>query len=251
MKTSPHELAHVASSERQTGLLVVGRSGGAEPLVAALHAYHFHSRQVAGLRQAVEVLRKDVVDLVLVHDDVPSDDVLAVIKLVPAGTLCVLLGGIACDVTEQVVALELGYDDVWPTDMHPRLIAARIRALVRRKRVAAAPVLPAPGGPVVVGTLALDRAVRRLRYRGTEAALTEQETRALALLLERTGTHVDRDELHRAISSAPSRTNARLVDSVVCRLRRKLDDLRVYGARLESIRGKGYRLSMVDAPGRL
>jgi len=168
-----------------------------------------------------------------------------------AAAMCVLLGGPACDVTEQVVALELGYDDVWPIDMHPRLVAARVRALVRRKRAAAAPAASVSGGPVVVGTLALDRAVRRLRYRGTEAVLTEQETRALGLLLERAGTHVDRDELHRAISSAPSRTNARLVDSVVCRLRRKLDDLRVYGARLESIRGKGYRLSLVDAPGRL
>jgi DNA-binding response OmpR family regulator len=177
--------------------------------------------------------------------------VLAVIRLVPAGTVCVLLGGANCDLTEQVVALELGYDDVWPVDMHPRLIAARVRALVRRRRTAAAQAAPAPGAPVVIGALALDRAVRRLRYRGTEAVLTEQETRALALLLERAGTHVDRDELHRAISSAPSRTNARLVDSVVCRIRRKLDDLRVYGARVESIRGKGYRLSLVDAPGRL
>jgi DNA-binding response OmpR family regulator len=250
LKASHQEQARISTAEHHTGVLIVGRAHVEDPVAAALLAYHFHVRQVAGVRQALDVLRREPLDLVLVHDDVPPDDVLSILKLLPTGTVSVLLGGSTCDVTEQVVALELGYDDVWPLEMHPRLVAARVRALVRRKR-AAAPPGPAAGAPVVLGTLALDPLVRRLQYRGTEIPLTEQETRALSLLLERRGTQVDREELHRAISSAPSRTNARLVDSVVCRLRRKLEDLRVYGARLESIRGKGYRLSLADAAGRL
>jgi DNA-binding response OmpR family regulator len=249
VKSSHHETARVSSSEHHTGVLIVGRAQVEDPVAAALLAYQFHVRKVPGVRPALEALQREPFDLVLVHDDVPGDDIVSILKLLPSGTLTVLLGGASCDVTEQVVALEIGYDDVWPLELHPRLVAARVRALVRRKR-AAAPA-PSASAPVVHGTLALDPVVRRVQYRGTEMALTEQETRALALLLERLGVQVGRDELHRAISSAPSRTNARLVDSVVCRVRRKLEDLRVYGARLESIRGKGYRLSLADAPGRM
>lgn len=250
MKSSQDELARVSSSERHTGVLIVGRAGGNDPVANALQTYHFHVRQVVDIPQALEALRREPFDLVLVHDDVAAEDVLSILKVLPAASVSVLLGGSTCDVTEQVVALEVGYDDVWPVEMHPRLIAARVRALVRRKCAAAA-VAPTAGAPLVLGTLALDPVVRRMKYRGTEVPLTEQETRVLALLLQRVGLHVDRDELHRAISSAPSRTNARLVDAVICRVRKKLENLRVYGARLESIRGKGYRLSMVDAPARL
>ncbi|MFA7096328.1 MAG: response regulator transcription factor, partial [Gammaproteobacteria bacterium] len=91
--------------------------------------------------------------------------------------------------TDTVVGLELGADDYVAKPCSPRVLVARLRALLRRQAGESAPA------PIRVGDLELDPASRRVTVGGRPVELTGAEFNLLALLVRDAGRVVSRDVL--------------------------------------------------------
>ena len=134
---------------------------------------------------------------------------------------------------DRIKGLDTGADDylVKPFDFGELL--ARVRALQRRPRGVAAPILEK-------GRVALDPARRSVTTDGRELQLTATEYLILELLMRRSPAVVDRKHIAEhawADETDPLGSNA--IDVQLSRLRAKLPNA---GIRIVTVRGAGYRL---------
>ncbi len=133
-------------------------------------------------------------------------------------------------VADRVAGLDAGADDylVKPFDLEE--LAARIRALLRRKSGRAGPQLEHLG-------VALDPASRRVTREGEEVLLSPREFALLELLLERPGTILSRSQIEERLYGWGEEVESNAVEVHVHGLRRKL------GAQfILTVRGVGYRV---------
>ena len=141
------------------------------------------------------------------------------------------------DSIDRIVGLELGADDYVPKPVHPRELAARLRAVLRRQTAE-------PQGSVrdiMVGRLRLAPASRE-SWLGPEALpLTVSEFDLLLLLARRPGEVVTKDELFERALRRPREPYDRSVDVHVSNLRQKLAAAGG-GVEIETARALGYRL---------
>jgi two-component system response regulator CpxR len=150
--------------------------------------------------------------------------------------------------SERIIGLLGGADDYLPKPCNPLELTARIRAVLKRARPAAA-----PGGAAEVldvGPLSLDLRARTLRARGAEIAVTAAEMRVLEQLMRRPGEVLSRARLTELALDRPIEAYDRSIDTLVSKLRRKLDEAGVPGRCIRGLRGHGYVLDLpVPGPG--
>lgn len=145
---------------------------------------------------------------------------------------------------DQVLALEMGADDVVDTAVSAPVVAARLRALWRRQ----AP--PAGDAPVPselsFGSLRLLRMERRALLGECLVPLSEGEFEVLWLLASQAGHAVSRSELLRRVRGLENQPLDRSIDSRVYRIRAKLGDVTRTHARIRTVRNYGYAFSPRD-----
>ncbi len=120
-----------------------------------------------------------------------------------------------------------------------RALLARVSALLKRQR-ARDEAEPATG--VVAGKLALDPERLEAAYDGKPFTLTMTEFRVLEALARRPGIVLSRDRLLELGRDDDSIVDARLVDTYVRRLRRKIEAVAPDFDAIETVIGAGYRL---------
>ncbi len=143
---------------------------------------------------------------------------------------------------DSIVGLELGADDYLPKPCNPRVLVARIRAILRR----AVPEAPVAGNvtaiPVLtVGDVELHPGARRVTRGGEPMVLTSTEYAVVEALLREAGQVVSKADLsERALGRKLMRYD-RSLDMHVSALRRKLGSLPGGEERITTVRGVGYQ----------
>jgi two-component system response regulator CpxR len=140
---------------------------------------------------------------------------------------------------DSIIGLELGADDYLPKPCNPRVLVARIRAILRRAAV------PVPGADtpsaLTLADLELHPGTRQVRRGGQPVVLTSTEYSVLEALLRAAGHVVSKAELsERALGRKLTRYD-RSLDMHVSSLRRKLGALPGGGERIQTVRGVGYQ----------
>lgn len=138
-----------------------------------------------------------------------------------------------------VAGLELGADDYLIKPFSPRVLLARIRAVLRRRQTAA----PEATEELVREALVIRPGRYEVLLDGQAVQLTRSEFRILHLLARHPGWVFTRNQMIDAAQGEDASVTARSVDVHIVSLRRKLG---VYGERIETIRGVGYRLKDVE-----
>ena len=139
---------------------------------------------------------------------------------------------------DRVVGLEIGADDYVSKPFNPRELIARIRAVLRRAVPSQA---QAPTALLLVDELALDPATRVARSQGDILDLTTAEFNLLEFFMRNAGKVVSRDDLSQASFARPQGTKIdRNVDTLVSKLRRKLDPAEDVEFRIKTVRNVGY-----------
>jgi DNA-binding response OmpR family regulator len=138
------------------------------------------------------------------------------------------------DEVDRILGLELGADDYVTKPYSPRELSARVKALVRRQRRAAAPAEPARR--LALGEVDLDLDSRWARVAGSPVLLTTTEFDLLAHLMRRPGRVFTRSELLVAVWDYPPDDASRTVDVHVAQLRGKLGP----HSPIRTVRGVGY-----------
>jgi DNA-binding response OmpR family regulator len=142
------------------------------------------------------------------------------------------------EVETRIKALDVGADDYLVKPVNPAELSARVRSLVRRRKVPA-------HRQIRVGQWLVDLDARTVIANGLEAGLTRGEFDILARLVEAEGRVVIRDHLLDTISRNPNEADRRSVDMLVSRLRRKLGGPAATGMELIATSpGHGYRLGV-------
>jgi two-component system response regulator QseB len=203
-----------------------------EAIRAGLKREGFAVDWVHDATSAARVLPSEPFELLLLDLGLPGSDGLQLLKTLRGrGTSLPVLIITARDaVSDRVAGLDAGADDylIKPFDLDE--LAARIRALLRRKSGRPAPFLEHQG-------VVLEPATHRVTQQGVEVALSPREFAVLQLLMERPGTVLSRAQLEERLYGWGEEIESNAVEVHVHGLRRKL------GAQfILTVRGVGYRL---------
>jgi DNA-binding response OmpR family regulator len=147
------------------------------------------------------------------------------------------------DEIDEALGLELGADDYLSKPFSTRVLLARAQVLVRReqRREAGASSDRPDDTAVRQGHLELFAERILARYRGVPIKTTLTEFRLLEALARRPGRVLSRDRLLEIVRGDESVVAARIVDTYVGRLRRKLEEVDPSFDRIETVVGAGYR----------
>jgi two-component system, OmpR family, response regulator CpxR len=137
---------------------------------------------------------------------------------------------------DRIIGLELGADDYLPKPFNPDELGARIRAILRRTRQAAA----TKSERLLIDDLELDTRARTVRRGGERLELTTVEFDLLSLFLRAPGIVLTREELSQQVLGREFNPLDRSIDTHVSNLRRKLGPSRQGLERIKSVRGAGY-----------
>ena len=180
-------------------------------------------------------------DLIVLDWLLPGKDGLAVCRALRAGATStpILMLTARDSVADRVSGLSTGADDYLTKPFAFAELLARIRALLRRSRVAQPAVLR-------VADLTLDPATRRVTRGDGPVMLTPREYAILEALMRNAGEVVSRTRLAERVWDDASEVLDNLLDVHVSHLRNKID----HGASvplIHTIRGVGYRLGPPDS----
>ena len=190
----------------------------------------------AGLERA----REGGYDAVVLDVMLPGRDGFQVIReLRKTSETPVLMLTARGDDVDTVVGLELGADDYLPKPCNPRVLAARLRALLRRGRGVEAQEPSAK--PLAVGGVELDPGSREVNVDGRPLELTGAEFNVLTCLMRHAGAVVDKDRLSEEGLGRALQAYDRSVDMHVSNIRRKLGPDAQGNPRIKTIRGVGYQ----------
>lgn len=146
---------------------------------------------------------------------------------------------------DQILGLEMGADDYIAKPVQPRVLLARIKALLRRL-----PGTPetAPGSTEekVFGEFRISQATRTASLAGQTIDLTTAEFDLLWLLACHAGSVLSRDDLLQELRGIGFDGLDRSIDARISRLRKKLNDDPENPTRIKTVRGKGYLFSKHD-----
>jgi len=200
-----------------------------EPLISGLERNGIETTHVAYATQVVGALRgADVVILDLGLPDGEGLDVLREIRAI--SDVPVIIATARGEETDRIIGLELGADDYVVKPFSVRELAARIRAIARRRRTEP---------EVSSGSLVVDKNTRRVTFGDRAIDLTAKEFDLLAVLAEEPGKVYSRQELYTRVWDPVWVGTGKTLDVHIGSLRRKLDDPEL----IETVRGVGYRLS--------
>ncbi|MCX8146084.1 MAG: winged helix-turn-helix domain-containing protein [Azovibrio sp.] len=145
---------------------------------------------------------------------------------------------------DQILGLELGADDYIAKPVQPRVLLARIKALLRR--MPAGGTAPAEKKEQVFGKFRISQATRTASLDGQPLDLTTAEFDLLWLLASHAGTILSRDDLLQELRGIGFDGLDRSIDARISRLRKKIGDDPENPARIKTVRGKGYLFSQHD-----
>jgi len=180
-------------------------------------------------------------DVIVLDWLLPGKDGLAVCQSLRARdmTTPILMLTARHSLADRVSGLTTGADDYLTKPFAFAELLARIRALLRRARVARPPILR-------VTDLTLDPASRRVTRAGVKIGLTSKEYTILEVLMQNAGETVSRTRLVERVWDEASEVLDNLVDVHVSHLRKKID--RTPGPSLiQPVRGFGYRLGVPES----
>lgn len=142
------------------------------------------------------------------------------------------------DEVDRVVGLELGADDYVAKPCSPRELSARLRAILRRQRVAN--VEPTPPHSLRHGLLTLWPARRSADWNGEPLMLTAAEFGLLETLMRHAGQMMSREQLVESMGDVAKNCTPRSIDVHVSRIRHKIGQHTDTDRLIKTMRGLGY-----------
>jgi DNA-binding response OmpR family regulator len=195
-----------------------------------------HDVQVAGSgEEGLVLLRATPPDILVLDLMLPGIDGYEVCRRVrAAGSVPIIMFTARSDDVDMVSGLEAGADDYVVKPVQPRVLDARIRAVLRR-------AVHEPHDRTTHGDLTIDRAGLTVTKHGAAVALTPTELRILLELSRSPGLVLSRQQLLEAVWGHDYLGDSRLVDACVQRLRAKIEDTASNPVYVQTVRGFGYR----------
>lgn len=182
-----------------------------------------------------ERVRDEMPDVVVLDLGLPGKDGLTVCREIRAThNLPILILTARDNDIDHVVGLELGADDYVIKPVEPRVLVARIQALLRRSRPA-----PAEHKSLRFGALSINVAARSVTLNDRPISLSSNEFELLLYLASRAGETLSRETLYQQLHNREYNGLDRALDVRISHLRRKLGDSET-PEKIKTVWGHGY-----------
>lgn len=204
-------------------------------IASYLESNGFRVRGVAHGDEAVEQVRSSDPDLVILDLGLPGKDGFEILRqLRPQFVNPILILTARGDDIDHVLGLERGADDYVIKPVEPRVLLARIHALLRRRlrERAAQPTLK-------FGALVINPGARAVTLDGRSIALSSNEFDLLAYLASHAGHTQSRTTLFQELYGRDYDGVDRMLDVRISQLRKKLGESDA-SERIKTIWGHGY-----------
>jgi two-component system OmpR family response regulator len=186
--------------------------------------------------RVVDRVQRERPDLIVLDLGLPGQNGFAVCKaLRPANLVPILILTARNSDIDHVLGLELGADDYVIKPVEPRVLVARIHALLRRSQAANA----VEAKKLAFGALSIDAAARAVALDGKLVALSSNEFDLLLFLATRAGEIQSRETLYQQLYRREYDGVDRTLDVRISHLRRKLGDTGE-PERIRTVWGHGY-----------
>jgi len=187
--------------------------------------------------EALKKSRSETPDLIVLDLMLPGIDGLQVMKALREDSVTKSIPTVMLtakgDEADIVTGLELGADDYVSKPFSPRVLLARVRAVLRRnRRVAQTPAI------LRIHDLEIHQGRRSVSVKGEPVELTFTEFQVLSFLAARPGWVFTRSQIVDGVRGDSYPVTDRSVDVQIVGLRKKLGACGTY---IETVRGVGYR----------
>lgn len=193
-------------------------------------------REVADRYDSLSFFLEDFAGVVLEEQDGTPDPTRTLRLIRSQSEIPVVCMSESDEVTDCVVALELGADDFirWPASS--KEVSARIRSILRR----ATPSSGREKDRLVADDIEVSVGQRVVERNGDVIELTGVEFELLVLLLKSKGRIVSRDSIARSVLGQERHISNRSIDVHISGLRKKLGESKNGDDRIKTVRGSGY-----------
>ncbi len=225
---------------KNTKLLIVED----EPDIQELIRYHlskegYDVHLLASGDECLETSLREKPDLVLLDVMLPGIDGFEVCRILKSHAETALMPIILLTAKGEdadiVTGLELGAEDYITKPFSPKVLIARVRAVLRRSR---GEQIEETQRSIEYSGISIDPERFKVFVLGTEVALTHTEFKILYLLVCHAGKVFTREQIVDKVHGDDYPVTMRSIDVQIVSLRKKLDSL---GELIETVRGVGYR----------
>jgi two-component system response regulator RstA len=201
--------------------------------------YHvLHEENGERARDLILDTKPDLVVLDIMLPGIDGFDVCRQVRPVYAGPILILTA--RDDDLDEILGLELGADDFVTKPIKPRLLLARVRALLRRS---SRKETSTKQEKLQIGELVVDASRREASIVGEAVELTTTEFDLLHYLTSRAGEVVSRQQIYQAMFQYDYDGLDRSIDVYISRLRQKLGDNPGAPHYIKTVRGIGYLMA--------
>lgn len=203
-----------------------------------LSAYEFQVDLVTRGDTALASFKELAPDLVVLDLMLPGLDGMVVCRQIrELSEVPILILTAREDSYDEVSLLEQGADDFVNKPVQPRVLLARLRALLRRAQGKP----QAEAQALVFGELVIVASDRSVSWRGQPCVLSNTEYKLLLVLAESAGQVLSRDALLKKMRGIEFDGLDRSIDNSISKLRRKFDD--IDSEKIKTVWGEGYLFS--------
>jgi DNA-binding response OmpR family regulator len=196
---------------------------------------------------AIDRIKAASPDLIILDIMLPGKNGLDICReLRPQTNVPIVMLTARSDEIDQIVGLEVGADDYIAKPVQPRLLLARINALLRRAKTNSEPAEKVDTNHICVGALEINKLKQDVHLAGQAVELTTNEFELLNLFAVKAGQILSRDDLLNNLRGIGYDGMDRTIDMLVSRLRKKLGDDSAKPFKIKTVWKKGY-LFVADA----
>jgi two-component system response regulator ChvI len=195
---------------------------------------------------ALDTFQRRMPDLVVINLPTSKIDGVTLIDRIRATSIIpVIMLSAVRDEIDEIMGLRFGADDYIHLPVSSRLLAERIKALLRRHAalLAQARTPVAAEKALVCGDLMMDPSRHSVCWKNSEVSLTATEFHMLRALVRRPGIVKTRDQLITASYPDEGFVEDRTIDSHIKRIRKKLKGIDPDFSCIQTLYGVGYRFT--------
>ena len=193
--------------------------------------------------EAVKAISRKTPDLLLLDLMLPGLDGLEVCRTLKkdqkTAGIPIMMVTAKGEESDVVAGLELGADDYLTKPFSMKVLVARARSLLRRRREPPAE----KNAPIRIHEIEINPGRHEVLIKGKPVEMTFSELRILHLLASRPGWVLTREQIVDAVRGEDYAVTDRAVDVQIVGIRRKLGARADY---IETVRGVGYRFAEQD-----
>ncbi|MFC3183271.1 response regulator transcription factor CtrA [Cypionkella sinensis] len=176
----------------------------------------------------------DLIVLDLSLPDMSGYDVLRHLRQARVETPILILSG-SDDIDDRIRGFGFGADDYMSKPFNREELVARIKAIIRRSKGHAQPLIR-------VGKILVDIEAKTVDVEGVRLRVTSKEYQILELLALRRGATLTKEAFMNHLYGGMDEPETKIIDVFICKLRKKLSDATGGQSYIETVWGRGYAM---------